>query len=378
LLYIAIAYDGDLKDAKFEFKPSGVNNLPAYIVPNDQITLDQLEIGSATVIENLPKECQVLYANVHGKNIKLDTEELEQFIFSGAIERSITHEDLLCYQTLKLKEGEFDSSKKEVHSSENQEPTRMVYLRITLGNNQGNSPGVPFVMEIWPSKCCSPIHKHSDAFAIIKVLHGEIRASFYPYLQSNQFPLSKPYLEAELIKDDITWISNEQYQTHKLANWSNSVCVTIQCYQYGKKDHAHYEYFDYLDDKGVQHKFTPNIDFTYGTFKSLIFNEWRNRNDPIRLFETQEGNIYFQGTHILYDITYTMRDKTCVFKNEDGKSITWNITDANQKTKTYEAKDKGDKNPIKSSSNYWVAFKGLKSDPKGAPIDGIHLYQYEL
>lgn len=38
------------------------------------------------------------------------------------------------------------------------------------------------MMEIWPSKHKSPIHDHGDAYAVIKVLHGEINASYFTKL----------------------------------------------------------------------------------------------------------------------------------------------------------------------------------------------------
>jgi hypothetical protein len=47
---------------------------------------------------------------------------------------------------------------------------------------QGNSPGVPFVIEIWPSKHKLPIHDHGKAYTIIKVLHGKINVSYFTKL----------------------------------------------------------------------------------------------------------------------------------------------------------------------------------------------------
>jgi len=55
-------------------------------------------------------------------------------------------------------------------------------LRITAGKNNGNSPGSPYVIEIWPPGCKSSIHEHGNSFAIIKVLHGAIHEELYPSL----------------------------------------------------------------------------------------------------------------------------------------------------------------------------------------------------
>jgi hypothetical protein len=65
---------------------------------------------------------------------------------------------LLGYKLLKSKSGEFGH-----------EDFLGTYLRITLGYNLGDSPGIPYVLEIWPAGHYSPIHDHGDANAVIKV-----------------------------------------------------------------------------------------------------------------------------------------------------------------------------------------------------------------
>ena len=87
---------------------------------------------------NLTPECQRLYGNVAGANIKLDTEDFPEF--SKAIERSVNTDGLICNTLLHKKAGEF--------GKENYQTT---YLRITMGVDLGNSPGAPYVLEIWPA-----------------------------------------------------------------------------------------------------------------------------------------------------------------------------------------------------------------------------------
>lgn len=115
-----------------------VEKLPPIIVSSSDITLDLLATGSATVPANLSLECQRLYANVAGANILLDTPDFPDF--SQAIERSVNTEGLICQTLLKKKAGEFGK-----------EDYKSTYLRITLGADLGNSPGSPFVLEIWPA-----------------------------------------------------------------------------------------------------------------------------------------------------------------------------------------------------------------------------------
>ena len=49
---------------------------------------------------------------------------------------------------------------------------RQCYIRISVGQAQGTSPGCPLVMEIWPPGHSSPIHSHASTHGVVKVLHG--------------------------------------------------------------------------------------------------------------------------------------------------------------------------------------------------------------
>ena len=80
---------------------------------------------------HLPPECKQIYENI--KNILvLDPLLVDQ------IRNSIQTEGYILNKFLKKK----------------------AYLRITFGDNQGNSPGCPYVLEIWPAGAESPNHNH--------------------------------------------------------------------------------------------------------------------------------------------------------------------------------------------------------------------------
>ena len=53
-------------------------------------------------------------------------------------------------------------------------PAKQSYLRVSLGVPSGCSPGIPYVLEIWPSGHFSPVHNHGNAFGIVRILHGSI------------------------------------------------------------------------------------------------------------------------------------------------------------------------------------------------------------
>ena len=53
-------------------------------------------------------------------------------------------------------------------------PPKQCYIRVSVGLPSGCSPGIPYVLEIWPPGHFSPIHNHGNAFGIVRMLHGSI------------------------------------------------------------------------------------------------------------------------------------------------------------------------------------------------------------
>ncbi len=241
-------------------RPIPVNLDPApLVVRPEDVTLDLIANNSVSVAQNLPKECQLLYANVAGPNIRLASPDFPEF--AQAIQYSIVTPGKMCFQRLK------DKSKGPDHFS---------YLRITLDGNLGDSPGQPYVLEIWPAGSHSPIHDHGQANAIIKVLHGQIRIEWFGTLSPDD-ETSWGHMTAHA--GDVTFLTPQYYQIHRLSNPSpypgGDFCATIQCYRYANKDRQHYEYFDFIDDEKhhVEH-FRPDSDWAYLDFKRLIQKEW--------------------------------------------------------------------------------------------------------
>lgn len=233
---------------------------PVVVLPTNDMTMEIAANSWATSPGALTKECQTLYDTVSGESFVLNTPDFPEF--TDAIEFSISNKDGWCYKKLRDKA---DSSKEDLEST---------YLRITLGVNQGNSPGVPYVMEIWPPNHHSSIHNHADADAIIRVLHGEITVNLYPMLSNYH---KKPFARKLFKTGDITWLSPNLNQTHQLhnRNINGPTCITIQCYQYGKENNFHYEYFDHINDNGEIEQFNPTSDMDFLDFKALMRQEWQ-------------------------------------------------------------------------------------------------------
>ena len=236
------------------------------VLPMDEITLEDIAENRATVAANLTHECQMMYYNVAGKKFVLDAPDFPQF--SAAIKQSIADPNGWCYKKLIEKSSEFGETN-----------IRETYLRITLGIDQGESPGVPFVVEIWPTGHFSPVHNHAHANGIVKVLHGAITVHLFRSLSTMN---NAPMATYRFVKDQITWISPHLNQMHQLENCeTDDPCITMNCYRYSSDDQGHYGYFDYVTETGGKKNighFTPNSDMDYMIFKNLMKEEWVARN----------------------------------------------------------------------------------------------------
>jgi hypothetical protein len=246
--------------------------IPLVVKHMEELTLEHIASGTAMPIANLPPICQKLYNCIAGKNFRLDTPDFPDF--TQAIEYSIRTPGMWCNSKLLAKSREFNPDKPDLLET---------YLRITLGENNGESPGIPYVMEIWPVGHYSPIHSHANASAIIRVLNGEINVSLYPFLCTEKDGVA-PFGSATFQKDEIAWITPTLNQIHKLRNapTNSYTCITIQCYMYTERDARHYDYFDYIDADGAKQQYEPDSDMDFLDFKQLIKSEWdaRPRTTP--------------------------------------------------------------------------------------------------
>ena len=245
-----------------------ISNIPMLVKDTNDLTMNDIASGLYLPSANLSVISHKLYNCISGKKFVINDDDFPDF--SKAIEYSIITEGCWCNKTLQNKSTEFNKDKPNISET---------YLRITIGENNGESPGIPYVMEIWPIGHYSPIHSHSAANAIIRVLHGKINVDLYPYLCGEKDGV-KPFATQQFSKDDITWISPTLNQTHKLTNLpeNKDTCITIQCYMYDLEDTLHYDYFDYVNAKGKINKYEPDSDMDFVKFKQLMKEEWQKKN----------------------------------------------------------------------------------------------------
>jgi hypothetical protein len=239
--------------------------IPLKVKHTHDLTMTDIASQKYLPKANLSLVSQKLYDCISGINFILDDTEFPEF--SKAIEYSIATPGLWCNKTLQDKSTEFDPKEPNIKET---------YLRITLGQNNGESPGIPYVMEIWPSGHYSPIHSHANASAVIRVLHGSINVKLYPFLCGQKDAL-EPFAITDFNTDDITWISPTLNQTHKLENIGEPTCITIQCYMYEDDNINHYDFFDYLDSDGKTQQYEPDSDMEFIEFKQLMKKEWSKR-----------------------------------------------------------------------------------------------------
>lgn len=238
--------------------------VPLLVKPTDELTMDDIAAGISMPAANLSLTSQKLYNCISGRQFSLSTPDFPDFV--KAIEYSIATPGRWCYERLKQKASEFGKP----------EPLE-TYLRITLGENNGESPGVPYVLELWPPGHYSPVHTHGGSSAVIRVLNGGITVSLFPFLGSPE-----AFAQVSFKKEDVTWISPALNQVHQLKNIGTETCITIQCYMYETSDTKHYDYFDYLDADNTVQKFEPDSDMGFLSFKALMKAEWAERIAAVR------------------------------------------------------------------------------------------------
>ena len=253
------------------------NKIPLIVRNTEKLSMNDIAKETYLPKANLSLIAQKLYDCIAGKNFVLDDKDFPQF--SAAIEHSIRTPGCWCYERLQEKSTEFNKDKPNLLET---------YLRITLGSNNGESPGIPYVLEIWPVGHYSPVHNHGASNAIIRVLHGSINVSLFPYLSASNSDKGgvERFGVSDFSKDQITWISPTLNQIHQLKNLETNkdTCITIQCYMYDNENTYHYDYFDYIDDNGKIEQYEPDSDMEFIKFKKLMKKEWREMK-KCRIFD---------------------------------------------------------------------------------------------
>ena len=160
-------------------------------------------------------------------------------------------------------------------------PPALPYLRVAVAPATRSAPGEPFVLEIWPAGCRSPIHSHGGACGAFRVLHGTCTLSLFNASGADGDSSSdedddaedagegnggeeveddarrsssrkkkkstknryarKPHLVATCSRGDVGWFDSGHHQTHSVgadAGPPGSFCATLQAFRYSDDDDA--------------------------------------------------------------------------------------------------------------------------------------------
>ena len=237
-----------------------VCNWSPFVLDSSKVDLFELDDNNFTFSASLPPACRELYSNVTAPNVDLDwSPKPTKYRLSDAIRYSLQGPNGKLYKKLLSKKDQFG------HFNQ-------TYLRVTLGSNRGNSPGIPYVLEIWPTHHGSPIHNHGNAYAVVRVLHGGLTIKvFNKHVDRRD---ASPLKKFDVKAGDTTWISPNWFQTHKLWNGTSDYCATVQCYQYGATDVTHWPYFDYVASTRVIDEFLPDSDYTFHEMREMVLKEY--------------------------------------------------------------------------------------------------------
>ena len=281
------ASDKNIKPMKM-LKDPITRTVPLLVKNTDELTMSHIANNQFLPKCHLSPVAQQLFDCISGKSFVLNDTDFPDF--SKAIEYSIATPGLWCYEKLKDKSTEFNKDDPNILET---------YLRITLSENNGESPGIPYVMEIWPVGHYSPIHNHGGSSAVVRVLNGKINVKLYPFLCYDDKDGIEPFKEVQVVQNEITWISPTLNQIHQLHNLDSNkdTCITIQCYMYENEDNKHYDYFDYLDNKGKKQNYEPDSDMDFILFKETMKQEWENRKNVGKstTMSSKIMNVFFCG-----------------------------------------------------------------------------------
>lgn len=244
----------------FDMHPFVCNRSP-FVLDSSLVSLFDLDDNNYTFSANLPSACLELYSSVTAKNVHLDWSPTpRKYRLSDAIRYSLKGPNGTLYRKLKSKSGEFGGFNE-------------TYLRVTLGSNRGSSPGIPYVLEIWPTNHGSPIHSHGNTCAVIKILHGGLTIKVFN--KHVDRPDAPALMQFDVKEGDVTWISPNWFQTHQLWNHTDDYCATLQCYQYGTDDLIHWPYFDYVASTNTIGEFLPNSDYSFREMREIVMKEFQ-------------------------------------------------------------------------------------------------------
>ena len=80
-----------------------------------------------------------------------------------------------------------------------------------MGPSPSKSPGIPYLLQIWPSGCKSSVQNHGSVSAIGKVIHGTIQCGIFNKMSTSQQEklIPEELFKFDAYKGDVLWMTPE-------------------------------------------------------------------------------------------------------------------------------------------------------------------------
>lgn len=193
---------------------------PLALPPGAPASLATLGDPAAPVrFDELPRACQQLVAAVCAPGVGLEWPGTAPGALAAAITHSLTAGALSARLAAKAAATGL----------------KIPYLRVAVAPPRRCAPGEPFVLELWPAGCASPVHSHGGACGVFRVLHGSCTLRTFNAACADGPGPRAPHFEARhLPVSTVGWFDANTHQTHQIEaapGPPGTFCATLQAFR---------------------------------------------------------------------------------------------------------------------------------------------------
>ena len=259
---------------------------PLALPPGAPASLAGLGDPSAPVrFEELPRACAQLVAAVCAPGVGLEWPNTPRGALAAAISHSLRGGALAARLAAKAAASGL----------------KIPYLRVAVAAPRRCAPGEPFVLELWPAGCASPVHSHGGACGVFRVLHGKCTLRTFNAVHADGPPDDRgrvPHCEARALPlGSVGWFDGGRHQTHQIVSADGppgTFAATLQAFRYDDDDNVACPFMEVevaadrpLDAAGAAdaaaprppptsspRDFEPVSDYTFAELAELVLAEY--------------------------------------------------------------------------------------------------------
>ena len=203
---------------------------PLALPPGAPASLAGLGDPAAPVrFEELPRACAQLVAAVCAPGVGLEWPGTPRGALAAAISHSLRGGALAARLAAKAAASGL----------------KIPYLRVAVAAPRRCAPGEPFVLELWPAGCASPVHSHGGACGVFRVLHGTCTLRTFNAAHADGPPDDRgrvPHCEARALPlGSVGWFDGGRHQTHQIVSAGGppgTFAATLQAFRYDDDDNV--------------------------------------------------------------------------------------------------------------------------------------------